>query len=237
MPIGEDALAGYSFSVEIDGVTIAQFKEVSGLSAEIQTIEHRENTLKGLPVLKKLPGAQKWGDLTLKRGKHRQHRPLGLDQAGAGRATSTAPARTARSCSTTTSTARSRGSTSRTAGRRRSASARCRREATTSSSRSAPSPTKGSRPHDGRAERGRGRAARRAGDALQTEFRFELPRGFVDDVGPGAPRGRHAAGDGAGRDHAAARPAGARQRGYLTVLLLSRVDHARSGRSRRSRPP
>ncbi len=69
MPIGEDALAGYSFSVEIDGVMVAQFKEVSGLSAEIQTIEHRENTLKGLPVLKKLPGAQKWGDLTLKRGR------------------------------------------------------------------------------------------------------------------------------------------------------------------------
>ena len=69
MPIGEDALAGYSFSVEIDGVMVAQFKEVSGLSAEIQTIEHRENTLKGLPVLKKLPGAQKWGDLSLKRGR------------------------------------------------------------------------------------------------------------------------------------------------------------------------
>jgi phage tail-like protein len=69
MPIGEDALAGYSFSVEIDGVMVAQFKEVSGLSAEIQTIEHRENTMKGLPVLKKLPGALKWGDLTLKRGR------------------------------------------------------------------------------------------------------------------------------------------------------------------------
>ncbi len=69
MPIGEDALAGYSFSVEIDGVMIAQFKEVSGLSAEIQVIEHRENKLKGLPVLKKLPGAQKWGDITLKRGR------------------------------------------------------------------------------------------------------------------------------------------------------------------------
>ncbi len=57
------------FSIEIDGVTIAQFKEVSGLNAEIQTIEHRENKLGGLPVLKKLPGARKWGDLTLKRGR------------------------------------------------------------------------------------------------------------------------------------------------------------------------
>lgn len=69
MPIGEDALAGYSFSIEIDGVTIAQFKEVSGMSAEIQVIELRENKPGGLPLMKKLPGAQKYGDLTLKRGR------------------------------------------------------------------------------------------------------------------------------------------------------------------------
>jgi phage tail-like protein len=69
MPIGEDALAGYSFSVEIDQTIIAQFKEISGISAEIQTIEHRENKVGGLPVMKKLPGAKKWGDLTLKRGR------------------------------------------------------------------------------------------------------------------------------------------------------------------------
>jgi phage tail-like protein len=69
MPIGEDALAGYHFSIEIDGVTIAQFREVSGLNAEITTIEHRENNPKGLPVLKKLPGAKKYGDITLKRGR------------------------------------------------------------------------------------------------------------------------------------------------------------------------
>jgi phage tail-like protein len=69
LPSPEDALAGYSFSVEIDGITIAQFKEVSGINAEIQTIEHRENKVGGLPVMKKLPGARKWGDLTLKRGR------------------------------------------------------------------------------------------------------------------------------------------------------------------------
>ncbi len=69
MPIGEDAVAGYSFKIEIDGVTIAQFKEVEGLSTEIQVIEHRENTPGGLPVIKKLPGAVKWSDITLKRGK------------------------------------------------------------------------------------------------------------------------------------------------------------------------
>lgn len=68
MPIGEDALGAYNFQVEIDGVTIAQFKEVSGLSVEIKVIEHEELTPGGKPVLKKIPGPKKWGDVTLKRG-------------------------------------------------------------------------------------------------------------------------------------------------------------------------
>lgn len=69
MPIGADALSGYNFSIEIDSVAIAQFREVAGLSAEITTIEHRENNPKGLPILKKLPGSRKYGDITLKRGR------------------------------------------------------------------------------------------------------------------------------------------------------------------------
>jgi phage tail-like protein len=64
-----DALAGYKFSVEIDGVGVAQFREISGISAEIQVIEHRENKVGGLPMMKKLPGAKKFGDLTLKHGR------------------------------------------------------------------------------------------------------------------------------------------------------------------------
>ncbi|HEU4420999.1 MAG TPA: phage tail protein [Pilimelia sp.] len=69
MAIGEDAIGNYAYQIEIDRVTLAQFKEVSGLQAEIQVIEHRENKPKGIPVIKKLPGARKWGDITLKRGK------------------------------------------------------------------------------------------------------------------------------------------------------------------------
>jgi phage tail-like protein len=68
IPTG-DALAGYTFGIEIDGVTIAQFREVGGISAEIQVIELRENKVGGLPTMKKLPGAKKYGDLTLKRGR------------------------------------------------------------------------------------------------------------------------------------------------------------------------
>ncbi|HEV8572892.1 MAG TPA: phage tail protein [Actinomycetota bacterium] len=66
---GGDAVAGYTFQIEIDGVSMAQFKEVSGLSAEIQVIEHRENKLGGLALMKQLPGAKKFGPITLKHGK------------------------------------------------------------------------------------------------------------------------------------------------------------------------
>lgn len=69
MPIGEDAIAGYTFKIEIDGQVIAQFKEVSGMSAECQVIEHRENNISGKEVIKMLPGQKKWGPITLKRGK------------------------------------------------------------------------------------------------------------------------------------------------------------------------
>ncbi|MGQ0519561.1 MAG: phage tail protein [Actinomycetota bacterium] len=69
MPIGEHPIAGYSYHVEISGVTMAQFKSAEGLGIKIGVIEHRENKLTGLPVLKKLPGHVQYSDITLKRGK------------------------------------------------------------------------------------------------------------------------------------------------------------------------
>jgi phage tail-like protein len=65
----DDVVAGYSYSVEIDQVEIAQFNEFSGATLEIQVIEHRANNPRGLPIIKKAPGALKAGDLTLKKGK------------------------------------------------------------------------------------------------------------------------------------------------------------------------
>lgn len=63
-----DALGSYNFQVEIDQVTIAQFKEVSGLAMEIKVIEHEELTPGGKPVLVQLPGRVKPSPVTLKRG-------------------------------------------------------------------------------------------------------------------------------------------------------------------------
>src|SRR5262245_55805047 len=70
MPIGAsgDAIAGYHFAIQVDGEPWAQFKEVSGLSTEVQVIEHKETTITGKDVVKKLPGQKKYGDITLKIG-------------------------------------------------------------------------------------------------------------------------------------------------------------------------
>jgi phage tail-like protein len=68
-----DAVAGYLWQIEIDGVTIAQFKEVSGISTEVQVIEHRENKAGGVSVLKRLPGLVSGGQVTLKKGKTADH--------------------------------------------------------------------------------------------------------------------------------------------------------------------
>ncbi|MGM0879731.1 MAG: phage tail protein [Bacillota bacterium] len=61
-----DPLAGYRFLVELDGLVVGGFAEASGLSAETETEEYREGGLNG--YLHKLPGAQRFPNLVLKRG-------------------------------------------------------------------------------------------------------------------------------------------------------------------------
>jgi phage tail-like protein len=65
-----DALASYTFAIEIDNTEIAQFSEVSGLASEIDVIELKENTPDGKLVIHKAPGAPKPATLTLKRAKN-----------------------------------------------------------------------------------------------------------------------------------------------------------------------
>jgi phage tail-like protein len=65
-----DAIASYHFAVEIDGVEIAQFSELSGITSEIDVIELKENMKNGKPMIKKLPGARKPPTITLKRAKN-----------------------------------------------------------------------------------------------------------------------------------------------------------------------
>ena len=64
-----DPIATYAYHVEIDSITVAQFKQVTGLSISVGVIEHRANKLLGQPIMKKLPGAVKFDDIVLSRGK------------------------------------------------------------------------------------------------------------------------------------------------------------------------
>lgn len=63
-----DSSVGHSFGLEFDGVTIKQINEVSGLKQEMDVIELKQNTADGKYVIKKLPGRQKAGEVTLTRG-------------------------------------------------------------------------------------------------------------------------------------------------------------------------
>jgi phage tail-like protein len=67
--LATDGLAGYHFAIEIDGVTIAQFQEVSGITSELDVIDLKENTKDGKYILHKLPGNRKPPTITLKRAK------------------------------------------------------------------------------------------------------------------------------------------------------------------------
>lgn len=64
-----DVLASYAFEFEVEGISIAQFAQVSGASGSVGVIEHRENTKGGKPIVKKMPGATSYGDITLRRGR------------------------------------------------------------------------------------------------------------------------------------------------------------------------
>ncbi len=69
MPLPDfDTAVGHSFGLEFDGIVIKQISEVSGLKIEQDVIELKHNTKDGKYVIKKLPGREKAGEVTLTRG-------------------------------------------------------------------------------------------------------------------------------------------------------------------------
>ena len=62
-------LTGMHFRLTLADREIAgTFREVSGLDSESEVIEERSVDDYGQPVVRKVPGATKWSDITLKRG-------------------------------------------------------------------------------------------------------------------------------------------------------------------------
>lgn len=63
--VGFEPQANFMFNVEIEGLWVAQFKSVSGLGVNIDTIEYRAGTDK---FTRKRPGRAKFSNINLKRG-------------------------------------------------------------------------------------------------------------------------------------------------------------------------
>jgi phage tail-like protein len=59
--------SAFNYTVEVDNEQIAAFQEVSGLDSENQPIEYREGA-DPMNTMRKLPGMEKYPNLTLKRG-------------------------------------------------------------------------------------------------------------------------------------------------------------------------
>jgi phage tail-like protein len=65
--VNERLLTTFSFHVEIDQIDIGAFKESSGANSETEIIEYKETTKDGKIITRKVPGATKWTDITLKK--------------------------------------------------------------------------------------------------------------------------------------------------------------------------
>ena len=61
-----DPFGSFNFKLEIEGITVAGFSEVTGLNQESNVIDYREGQEPITP--RKLPGLNKFGNITLKRG-------------------------------------------------------------------------------------------------------------------------------------------------------------------------
>jgi phage tail-like protein len=62
-----DPFRTFNFQLEIDGIPLGAFSEVSGLTSTTDTVDYREGTDVN-PNVRKLTGLTKFGNVTLKRG-------------------------------------------------------------------------------------------------------------------------------------------------------------------------
>jgi phage tail-like protein len=65
-PQRQDPYKAFNFVVEIDGIAVAAFSEVSGLQSETQVIAYREGSDPN--TVRKLPGLTTYANIVLKRG-------------------------------------------------------------------------------------------------------------------------------------------------------------------------
>src|SRR2546430_15823348 len=62
-----DLTPTFIFVLEIDSVEMGSFRKCAGIESETETIEYKEETKEGRMIIRKVPGAMKWSDITLER--------------------------------------------------------------------------------------------------------------------------------------------------------------------------
>ena len=62
-----DLTTTFKFALEVDNVTVGFFRKCAGIESETEIIEFKEATEQGRMVIRKVPGAMKWSDITLDR--------------------------------------------------------------------------------------------------------------------------------------------------------------------------
>jgi phage tail-like protein len=67
MATRNDPYGQFNFQVKIDGIVVAGFSEVSGLTTDTNIIEYRQGS-ENVETVRKLPGLMKYNNIVLKRG-------------------------------------------------------------------------------------------------------------------------------------------------------------------------
>jgi len=62
-----DLTPSFIFVLEVDSVEMGSFRKCSGIESETETIEYKEATKDGKMIIRKVPGAMKWADITMER--------------------------------------------------------------------------------------------------------------------------------------------------------------------------
>jgi phage tail-like protein len=79
----QDALTAARFSITIDGVEIASFSELQGITTSVEVVDHIESSDKEV-LMRKLPGKKNPPTLVLKRGKNSSMELWGWHEAALG---------------------------------------------------------------------------------------------------------------------------------------------------------
>ena len=62
-----DLSTTFKFALSVDNVNIGYFRKCAGIESETEIIEFKESTEQGKMIIRKVPGAMKWSDITLDR--------------------------------------------------------------------------------------------------------------------------------------------------------------------------